>query len=215
MGKLTGRTVETMFELVNSFYDFYVPCKYGAFQSDIFLWANVPLNPPHGFARFEHHHFWKAEMEVLGDDWNILELHRTTCKFLLVFRIFLPRAVFAKGLQSSRSFIGNSSTCFQLPQNSDLFVTSRVKAYSVRKQMHCSQRSSSCMEPCAPPAFAFFFFWKWGLYTQNLQNCTFFNCILNDAIERASWFCSTCILSRSPEARVGMGRSSMVYQWAH
>ena len=103
-------------------------------------------------------------MEVVGDDWNILELHWTTCKFLLVFCHFLPRAVFAKGLQSSRSFIGNSSsTSFQLPQNSDLFVTSRVKAYSVRKQMHCSQRSSSCMEPCAPPAFVCFFFWKWGL----------------------------------------------------
>ena len=128
-------------------------------------------------------------MEVVGDDWNILELHWTTCKFLLVFCHFLPRAVFAKGLQSSRSFIGNSSsTSFQLPQNSDLFVTSRVKAYSVRKQMHCSQRSSSCMEPCAPPAFVcLFFFSENGGYPKSAKLYFFKNCILNDAIERADF----------------------------
>jgi hypothetical protein len=155
-------------------------------------------------------------MEVLGDDWNILELHWTTCKFLLGFSPFFATGRVCKGTAIKSEF--HWQLLFDLlpiaaefrpvcdEQSESLLCPQTDALLSAQFQLH-GTLCSTCI------CFVFFFL-KMGV-TQNLQNCTFFNCILNDAIERASWFCSTCILSRSPEARVGMGRSSMVYQWAH
>ena len=109
-------------------------------------------------------------MKVSGDDWNILlEPHWNTCKFFLVscHKPCLQTDCTQVGVFIG--CIGNSSlNCFQLLQNSDLFATSRVKAYFVRRQMHCSQRSSSW----SPVLHHVFFLLKMGV-TQNLQNCPF------------------------------------------
>ena len=106
-------------------------------------------------------------MEVLGDDWNILELHWTTCKFLLGFSPFFATGRVCKGTAIKSEF--HWQLLFDLlpiaaefrpvcdEQSESLLCPQTDALLSAQFQLH-GTLCSTCI--CF---VLFFFFWKWGL----------------------------------------------------